>query len=193
MNEELKKATDEELAAMIAGRGSEAASSELFRRYERKIFLWCFNYMHDAEEAIDCTQEIFIRIFRGIGRFAGRAAFSTWVYRITRNHCLGELSKLRHRYRARTVPVDERNTLDCGDETTARVMELAGDLDRLLEAAGRVMKPEELDAFVLHYRDGLTVREVTRMLGCDNLTGARTLIQNARRKLRRMTEGNDVT
>ncbi|MBN1886325.1 MAG: RNA polymerase sigma factor [Candidatus Krumholzibacteriota bacterium] len=186
MNGELKKKTDEELAAMVAGRATEAVCSELFARYERKIFLWCYNYMHDTEEAIDATQEIFIRIFRGIGGFAGRSAFSTWVYRIARNHCLGELAKTRHRFRTRTVPVDDRETLDCADGESARSMELGGDLDRLVGVARRVMRPEELDAFVLHYRDGLSVREVTRILGCGNVTGARTLIQNARRKFRRM-------
>ena len=53
------------------------------------------------------------------------------------------------------------------------------------------MKDDELEAFVLHYRDGLGVKEITRVLGCENATGARTLIQNARRKFRRMTAGKE--
>jgi DNA-directed RNA polymerase specialized sigma24 family protein len=66
-------------------------------------------------------------------------------------------------------------------------MEQAGELDRLLKSAARTMKGEELEAFVLHYRDGMTVKEISRLLKCENQTGARTLIQNARRKFGRLT------
>ncbi|MFN2369837.1 MAG: sigma factor-like helix-turn-helix DNA-binding protein, partial [Candidatus Krumholzibacteriia bacterium] len=64
-----------------------------------------------------------------------------------------------------------------------------GRLARVLAQAVRRLTADELAAFVLHYRDGLTVGEITRTLGCTNVTGARTLIQNARRKFRRLTAG----
>ena len=48
------------------------------------------------------------------------------------------------------------------------------------------MEADEIEAFVLHYRERLSVGEITRTLGCANTTGARALIQSARRKFRRM-------
>ena len=101
MREKLKTADDEAIAAALAREPSEELCGELFRRYEKKVYLWSFNYTHDVEEAVDLSQEIFIKIFRGIGGFAGRSRFSTWAYGVTRNHCLGELSKKRVEWRKR--------------------------------------------------------------------------------------------
>jgi RNA polymerase sigma-70 factor (ECF subfamily) len=183
---DFRACTDEELAAVVARGGAEAACRELFERYRRKVYLWSYNVTHDREEAVDCTQEIFIRVFKGIGGFQGRSSFSTWVYRVARNHCLRELSRRRHQWRKRLQSLDEE--LHGADETEPfwRQVDTSADLDRLLEQAGEHMKRDELEAFVLHYREGLTVKEITRMLGSENLTGARTLIQNARRKFRRL-------
>jgi RNA polymerase sigma factor (sigma-70 family) len=188
VKEHLNAVSDESLTAMIAGAATEEVCSELFRRYNQKIYLWCFNYTHDTEDAVDLTQDIFVKIFRNIGQFAGRSRFSTWVYQITRNHCLGELSKKRNQWRRRLVSLDGDETLQPADERTIAKLDAEGDLDRIMDAAGEVMNNDELDAFVLHYREGLTVKEITKTLGCENTTGARTLIQNARRKFRRIIE-----
>ncbi len=114
--------------------------------------------------------------------------FSTWVYKITRNHCLGELSKKRYQWHKRMQTIDGENPVQLAQNGDAETFETEGDLYRILEAASKVMKHDELDAFVLHYREGLTVKEITHTLGCENITGARTLIQNARRKFRQMIE-----
>ncbi len=180
--------TDEELAASIAADGDETACAELFARYRRKVYLWCHGYTHDRDEAVDCTQEIFVKIFRHLEDFAGRSRFSTWVYRITRNHCLGLLSQRSREWRRRLVQVDEVELADPDCEDFVRRADLDRLLTGLLDRARDWMKEEELQAFVLHYRDGMTVKEITRVLACENTTGARTLIQNARRKFRRMVE-----
>ena len=70
------------LASLLADQDSERACEELFHRYQQKVYLWCFNYTRNVEDALDWTQEIFIKIFRNVGRFAGRSRFSTWVTRI---------------------------------------------------------------------------------------------------------------
>lgn len=176
---------DEALAAMIAREGSEEAAAEVFRRYHRKIYLWCFGYARDREEALDLTQEIFIRMFRGIDGFAGRSRFSTWVYRIARNHCVTAATR-RRAEASRLASAAESEVEDAGWTERMRQRDIAGDLDRLLVRAGEQMPEEELSAFVLHYRDGLSVNEITRTLRCENASGARTLIQNARRKLHRL-------
>jgi RNA polymerase sigma-70 factor (ECF subfamily) len=189
MDAGIKAASDEDLAAIAAARASERVCAELFRRYQQRIYLWSFNYTHDVEEAVDCSQEIFLKIFRSIAGFAGRSSFATWVYAITRNHCLGELSRKREQWRRRLVSIDDLDVADSTCATDVHQIELKGDLERFLARAQDKMKEEELEAFVLHYREGLTVKEITKVLGCENVTGARTLIQNARRKFKRLAQG----
>lgn len=187
MTDRLRDVPDERLAAQLETASGEAAAEELFRRYRQRVYLWCFNYAHDREEAVDLTQEVFVRVFRGAAGFAGRASFATWVYCVTRNHCLNRLETRGARWRRRLVPLTDQDRAD-EDAADESAREEACDeiLRPLLVAAERVMSEEELQAFVLHYRENLTVNEVTRVLGCANATGARTLIQSARRKFRRL-------
>lgn len=182
----LQDAADEQLVALLATDAQERAAAELFRRYRKKVYLWCFNYAHDRDEAVDLAQEVFVKVFRGAAGFAGRASFATWVYCVARNHCLSRLETRAGQWRRRMVPIEDLELPDDSHARLAREAEVRGGLDRLLEAAQRVMEEEELQAFVLHYRENLSVNEITRVLGCGNATGARTLIQNARRKFRRL-------
>ncbi len=184
----MQSATDEALAAEIALAPRDRLCTELFRRYSKKIYLWSFGYTHDVEEAIDLSQEILAKIFRNIRSFSGRSRFSTWVYQVTRNHCLDELSKRRVRWRDRLLSFDEGIGAEASEaEAFSRVDELE-DLERILDAARECMSTDEIEAFVLHYREGLTVNEITKIIGCANATGARTLIQSARRKFGRLVE-----
>ena len=184
----MQSATVEALAAEIARAPSDRLCTELFRRYCKKIYLWSFGYAHEVEEALGLSQEISAKIFRNIRSFSGRLRFSTWVYQVARNHCLGELSKRRARWRDRLLSFEEGAGVEAFEtEVFSRVDEIK-DLERILDAAREYMSMDELEAFVLHYREGLTVNEITKIIGCANATGARTLIRNAGRKFGRLVE-----
>jgi RNA polymerase sigma factor (sigma-70 family) len=178
-----RAATDEDLASAIAVEPNEKLCTELFHRYNKRIYLWCFNYTHNEEDAVDLAQEILVKIFKNIGSFSHLSRFSTWVYQVTRNHCIGELSRKRAKWRKRMLSIDETSI---ADEDSFVEIDVTEDLERILNAAKESMKGDELEAFILHYRDGLAVNEITKVLGCENITGARTLIQNARRKFKRL-------
>jgi RNA polymerase sigma-70 factor (ECF subfamily) len=186
--ENVQSATDEALAAEFARAPDDRLCTELFRRYSKKIYLWSFGYTHEVEEALDLSQEIFAGIFRNIRSFSGRSRFSTWVYRLTRNHCLGELSKRRVRWRDRLLSFDEGIGAEASEAEAFSRVDAIEDLERILDAAREYISMDELEAFVLHYREGLTVNEIAKIIGCANATGARTLIQNARRKFGRLVE-----
>lgn len=188
MNEQVQSASDEALAEAIAREPGEALCTELFRRYGKRIYLWSFGYTHDVEEAIELSQEIFIKIFGNIRSFSGRSRFSTWAYQVTRNHCLGELSKKRVQWRKRLHPLEDDSGAESPEADFFGRVDALEDLERILEAARDCMEVDELEAFVLHYREGLAVNEITKILGCENVTGARTLIQNARRKFTRLLQ-----
>jgi RNA polymerase sigma factor (sigma-70 family) len=185
MIERAHSPTDETLAAEIARRPTEDLRAELFRRYEKRVYLWCFRYTHDIEEAIELSEEIFMEIFGGLKGFSEFSRFSTWVYRAARDHCLGELAARRTRWWKRLVASGE-TTGEAPDETAfqCRVADL-GDLERVLETARSCMEPTELEAFVLHYREGLAASEIGRMLGCESAADTRRLIQSAREKFGR--------
>ncbi len=191
VNQGLQHLGDNELVVQIVEHDSDAASTELFHRYRKKIYIWAYNIAHDKEDAIDLTQEVFIRIFRGLRGFDGRAQFSTWVYSIARNHCLSVVSTKKNRWRKNLAELGGIEAEDTSFAHELHEAQVKGELDQLLLRASKKMKEMELEAFVLHYRDGLAVKEISSTLGCTNSSGARTLIQNARRKFARMVEGKE--
>jgi RNA polymerase sigma-70 factor (ECF subfamily) len=72
----------------------------LFDKYQDGIFNYCCRYLGDEDEAADCTQEIFIRVFRHIGSFRFKSLFYTWLFRIAVNNCHSYASALKKRQMA---------------------------------------------------------------------------------------------
>jgi RNA polymerase sigma-70 factor (ECF subfamily) len=81
--------TDDALA-MRASTGDRHALEALLRRHADRVHAVCRRVLADPEDALDATQEAMIAIARGIGRFDGRSAFTTWLYRVATNAALDE-------------------------------------------------------------------------------------------------------
>ncbi len=77
--------------------GDRAALDALLRRHHDRIHAVCRRLTGNEPDALDATQEALIAIARGIRRFDGRAAFSTWAYRVATNASLDELRRRRRR------------------------------------------------------------------------------------------------
>lgn len=86
--------TEQDLMLIEASRrGDQLAFNRLVLKWEQRVFNLVLRMIGDREEAADTTQEIFLAVYRSIGRFRGDARFSTWIYRIAVNHCLTRLRR----------------------------------------------------------------------------------------------------
>ena len=79
------KADSDQLLVERVQRGDKAAFDVLVRKYQHKIVKLVTRYVHDSTEALDVTQEAFIKAYRAIHGFRGDSAFYTWLYRIAIN------------------------------------------------------------------------------------------------------------
>lgn len=77
--------------------GDRDALDALLRRHHDRVHALARRLTGNEPDALDATQEALIAIARGIRQFDGRAAFSTWAYRVTTNACLDELRRRRRR------------------------------------------------------------------------------------------------
>ncbi|HEX5615298.1 MAG TPA: sigma-70 family RNA polymerase sigma factor [Acidimicrobiia bacterium] len=111
-------ASDPDLATRAAG-GDRDALDELLHRHADRVHSICRRVLRDPEDALDATQEALLAIVRGIGRFDGRSAFTTWMYRVATNAALDEARRKQRRPAATeavrdlassTIPVDEAVT-----------------------------------------------------------------------------------
>ncbi len=95
-----KKPVDDLELVERAKRQDPAAAEELVRRYQEKAYAIAYRTCSgDSEEAKDLTQEAFLRAFRSLKQFQGKASFYTWLYRIVVNTCLDGLRRQnRHRW-----------------------------------------------------------------------------------------------
>jgi len=111
--------------------GDIEAFDELVRAHEDRVFGICLRMMRDRDAALDAVQETFVTVFRKADRYEEKAAFSTWLYRVTVNTCYDQLRRAKRR---RTEPIPE--TADpadprSGDEFDA--VELRPDIEKALQ------------------------------------------------------------
>jgi RNA polymerase sigma-70 factor, ECF subfamily len=180
----LEDLSDRELVGVFqsspeGARGNEAAS-ELFRRYRDRLYLWCLRHMGDHEAALDLAQDAFLAAFRALPDFEGRSEFSSWLFAIARYRCASAL-------RAPRPLADEGVDLDTlpasgrgpEEEYLAKAEE-----EQVLTLLNEVLDSDERTALWLRCYEGMPVDEITRALGLTSETGARSLLQRGRRKLR---------
>jgi RNA polymerase sigma-70 factor, ECF subfamily len=156
------------------------AISELFGRYQLGLYRWCIRYTKDHDWALDIAQETMMEAFRALDRFEGRAQFSSWLFAIARYRCISAMRGRRHVIDPDVDPDDvagDRPDLDT---------EILGHMeeDRALKLLNDVLDPVERQAVWLRCYEEMSVPEITRVLGIVDRSGARGLLQRARRKLR---------
>jgi RNA polymerase sigma-70 factor (ECF subfamily) len=71
----------------------------LVQRYQKAVYSMGMSFFHNSEDAADFSQEVFLKAFRGLPRFQGKARFSTWLYRIAYNTGINGI-KRREDYRS---------------------------------------------------------------------------------------------
>ena len=156
---------------------------ELFRRYQLRVARWCYRVTRDPERVPDLVQEVFFRAFRRLCTYRGHSRFSTWLYVITRNHCLNALKK-RH-----TEPLEVGEIMpDNLPGAHGQEVQLALERDQSFRNMWRLIEttltPKEVRVMALHYGHGLPLAVITRQMMLSNPSGAKAYIVNARRKLR---------
>src|SRR5918996_5492802 len=76
-----------------ASRGARQACAAVVRHYDRGLRALAYRLLGDRDRMDDVLQETYVRAYRGLPRFRGRARLGTWLYRIAYNACLDELGR----------------------------------------------------------------------------------------------------
>ena len=180
--------SDEQLIGLIrddaAGPGGRAAASALFARHQRRVYLWSYRYVRDHERALELAQDALLNAWRALPSFEGRSRFSSWLFAITRNRCLKALAAPGL---LRDAEVEPDQTEDPGGSPDVLVEQM-DDERRLRALLEEHLDAHEREALWLRCFDRMPVETITEVLKLDNATGARALLQRARRKLRAALE-----
>lgn len=149
--------------------GDQAACSELVYEHQRMVVQLAMNLLGDRDEALDLSQDVFLRVFRTITRFRGQSSLRTWIYRIAVNQARNRHRFWRRRHRADQVSLDEHlaahgDFVSEGDATPERVL-AQKELATRLQAALDRLPFDQRTAIVLREIDGLSYDEIAFSLG----------------------------
>jgi RNA polymerase sigma-70 factor (ECF subfamily) len=173
------------LAALRSGREAEAFDL-LVTAYRRRVHSLAWSIVRDRQSAEDVAQDVFVKLWRVLPTFDGRAQLSTWIYTIVRNAALGSLRKRR-----REVSLEEPDvyaaaeaiaTEAAGDAGSPGASAESGELDRTLARVIAELPEKQRQAVTLYYLQERSCEEVAEMLAMPVNT-VKTHLHRARAKL----------
>lgn len=186
MSERATTASDDEPLVKAAQRGDMEAYEQLVARHRDKIYARAYSMMRNEDDAIDLSQEAWVKGWQRLTQFQGESSFATWMTRIVINLCLDQLRKQkRHRAESielmdeesggveRQMPVVTVNPTERLERTELR--------QRIDKALGQLSETHRT-ALVLCEFEGLEYKEIARAMNCSIGTVMSRLFY-ARRKL----------
>jgi RNA polymerase sigma-70 factor (ECF subfamily) len=179
-------------AALVreAQAGVSGAYSELVRRYQDRIYTVISGMISTREDALDLTQETFLKAYTALGRFRQDAGFYTWLYQIAVHLCI-DYNRKRKRHQE-PLPLDGTLRGDLGAEP--QDMSPTHDPERsainlhlraAIHAALQRLSEPFRTAVLLHDIEGLSQEEIAAIMQCP-LGTAKSRIQRGRGQLRQL-------
>ena len=181
--------TEQDLIRKARG-GDQQAFAELVMLHADRVYGALRRFGLDAVDADEVAQEVFLRAWRGLGRFEERAQLSTWLYRIAFNEAKRRLSR-RTLPRAQPAPEGDApdpvaalpEPVESGPEARA----LAGELERRLDAALDELPEDWRDAVVLRDIEGLSTHDAAEVVGVGE-AAFKSRLHRGRMQLRALLE-----
>lgn len=168
--------------------GNQDSFEELIQRYAAKAFSLASRLTKNQEDAEEVLQDVFVTVFRKIDGFQGKSSFSSWLYRITVN---ASFMKLRKRKQDQSTAIEDmppqlqrslaipRNLHQEAESVTMRHQ-----LTAILEDAIGKLPDDYRPVFILRDVDGLTSREVSKILDL-TVPAVKSRLHRSRMMLRR--------
>jgi RNA polymerase sigma-70 factor (ECF subfamily) len=172
--------TEDSVLVDACKRGEEWAMEALYHRYKRRVFGLVVRIAghNDAEEV---AQEAFVRIFRGLPKFRGDAALSTWIYRLSVNAALTHVTR---------KPKEHLGDEHLRDLPAAESPRRDPQLAARLEAGLAQLPAGYRTVLVLHDVEGLSHEECANIMGC-RVGTSKSQLHKARAKMRAILTGEE--
>ena len=194
--ERAREGDDRELVLRFLA-GETGAFDPLVLRHQDRVMNICYRILGDYEEARDCAQETFIKVYRSLKSFKGKSVFSTWLYRIAVNTCKNRLSSSAYRRRKKMLTLgaagngrdDPRRVDPPNGSPTPPERAENREVERLVQTAIDGLDADHKTVVVLRDIEGLSYEEVSRATGFPVGT-VKSKLARAREKLKSKLRGN---
>jgi RNA polymerase sigma-70 factor (ECF subfamily) len=177
--------------------GDRSAFDKLVLGHQDRVFNVCYRLLGDYEEAGDCAQETFVKVYRALKDFRFGSSFSTWLYAIAVNTCKNKLHSAEFRRRKRMVPIDDPPEGSAGGATVREIEDPAPsplaqlaekERERLVQAAIDELPPDARAVVVLRDVEGFSYEEIVQATGY-NMGTLKSKLARARQQLKEKLKG----
>lgn len=172
---------DKELVKRVK-RGEISAFAILVEKYEKEIFEYCYFLLNDREEALDMTQETFLKAYTNINSLRNEKDFKFWIKRIARNSCFKRIKKIRKEKEI----IESRDEKIFSPDSYVIKKEKEEKVKKALNKLPRKMK----EIIILRDIEGLSYKEIKEILGIP-MSLVKVRLFRARKILKKLLEEED--
>ena len=195
---QVRDASDSEDLRYVAGflSGDESAFAALFEKYREKVYGVAFRFVKNRDDALEVTQEVFLRVYKNLAKFQTNSRFFTWLYRIAVNRSIDFTRSRKNQPLAGidTEVLDAQRPPRRGSQQGPVERAQERELEEILSDAVESLSEKHQAVFVLHAAENLSYREIARVLDC-NIGTVMSRLYYARKRLqeRLRNRGVDLT
>jgi len=144
--------------------GSEQAYAWLVAQYHQPVYSLVYRIVNDAADASDTTQEVFLKVFRGMKRFNGQSSLKTWIYRIA-VHEASNRKRWWFRHKSRETTLEPSGICDCDNNPALGLKDTLADhspspFDETAKAEVQARVESELAKIADPYRTTVVLRDI---------------------------------
>ena len=173
-------------------KGNRESFDLLVMRYQDRIFNICHRFLGDHQEAEDLSQDIFVKVFRSLGRFRFESSFYTWLYRIAVNSCKNRVRSSSFKKAGKNLSLDH----DLGTELAGKGDEKDNpsvylekkEQSRKIQEALNDLHPGQRAMIILRDIEGMSYEEIAGVTG-KRLGTVKSGLSRARLMLNKRLEG----
>lgn len=171
-----------------ARNGNSDAFETLVKQYEKRVYGYCKVKTLNNDDALDLSQDIFIKLYKALPNFRGDCSFSTFLYKIMSTCACDYLKRIK---KEETTPIydEEGEPVDIESNHNVEKEAEARELEKEIIKALNYLNEEQRECFVLRDINGYTYEEIALMTGADSGT-VKTRIFRARKRIREIIFGD---
>ncbi|MFC1716367.1 RNA polymerase sigma factor [Candidatus Poribacteria bacterium] len=164
--------------------GEFDAFDEIVNKYRERVYNLAYRVTHNAEDAFDISQEVFIKVFRSLGRLKDTSAFDAWLRRVAMNACLDHLRRRSTEQNLECSTLVQEH-ISSNERTDGPVED--GELRGMISRAVNQLPKRQKKVFMLRHYEGLTLKEIAEALNCSPGTVKAHLFRATRRVRKLLT------
>ena len=167
--------------------GEIAAFEEIVDRCQKHVYNMAYHITHNHEDSHDISQEVFMKVFRSLGKLKNISAFDPWLRRVTINACMDYLRRRPNEHTMEDFDFLSHESISTGSNTSPDKPLESDELEKLISRAVAQLPNRQRKVFVLRHYEGLALKDIARSLNC-SLGTVKAHLFRATRRLRKLLQ-----